>query len=140
MSKLTDSFHEVGVHNAWEFYGRGTPFIAYRPQEGVFGSRWQVVRPGFKTDPSAHWSDHGYKTFTVFGQDGATHARKKELARGEAEEWASERYGINEWKKDPFGSYGEASFIDARIRELKTAVKAQRPFVTGKGQKEIADE
>lgn len=118
MSKLTESFQTVRVFNSFEFYGHGRPYIAFAPRAGAFPAKWQVHRPGFKTDPDAHWGDHGSKTFSASGKGDA-------VAQQKALDWASERYGIKEWKRDPFGSYGETEFVDRRVKELKAAVREQ---------------
>ena len=58
MSKLTDSFRKVRVINSWDFYGPGVPFISYTPADNGRGGRSayvHVVRPGYSTDPKAHW-------------------------------------------------------------------------------------
>lgn len=47
----------------------------------------RVWSPFFKTDPEAHWSDHGSKTFSG--------NRTRSLPR--ALEWATKEYGIEEW-------------------------------------------
>jgi hypothetical protein len=54
------------------------------------------------------WYDYGARTFS---------GRKKE-ALSEAQAWATDRFGIKVWVRDPFGSYGEAEFIKKRIKEL----------------------
>ena len=48
----------------------------------------QVYSPFFKTDPNAAWYDYGHKTFT------GNRASSFEKAKA----WASETYGITEWK------------------------------------------
>lgn len=60
---------------------------------------WQVLGVGFNTDPDAPWYNYGNKTFNVWGRD------DKESKRLEAISWTSEKYGIAEWEKSPFGSY-----------------------------------
>lgn len=123
MSKLTEELRTVGVFNSHGFYNgqepRGQVFIGYRTEDGrsPFSSRWLVYRIGFKTDPGAHWSDNGNRSFIPHGR----HSRKEALA--EAQAWAGKRYGIGEWKRDPFGSYGDAEFVTARTAELKAATK-----------------
>lgn len=120
MSKIKDKLGEVKVHNAHNFAGHGNVYIAYSPNE--YGrimrpARWQVVRPGFKTDPDGHWMNYGHKTFLLVNA-GETHKEKKEIALEEAKAWASERYGITEWAKTPFGDWMDADFVKARLKEL----------------------
>lgn len=114
MSKLTEQFRNVGIYNAWEFYGVGRVYI---DRQTTFGrspipSAWKVIRPGYKTDPEG-WHYDGHKAFSYAERDGSKQAFE------EAKAWASERYGVREWKRDPFGAYGEAQFVVARIAELK---------------------
>jgi hypothetical protein len=126
MSKLTESFRAVGVINPHDFYGHGNVFITYAPTEGgrVWGARWRVARPGFQTDPKAAWYDYGNKTFQVWAPYGEKHSEVKRAVLAEAQAWASQRYGITEWKRDPFGSYGDAEFVVNRIKELKAQIRS----------------
>jgi hypothetical protein len=66
---------------------------AYQP------AAWQVIRPGFRTDPNGYWRDYGHKTFNVYGRE------QKEAKRLEAIAWASERYDFDpeDWVPSPFG-------------------------------------
>lgn len=121
MSKLTDSFRAVGVFNPYEFYGRGRVYLDFRPahSRACVSSAWVVHCPGFKTDPGAHWQDNGNKTFL---------GRFRGEALADAQAWASERYGIKAWARDPYGGYGDAEFVAARVKELKAAVASvERP-------------
>lgn len=100
------------------FPDRKVVYVDYRPQEtgrAFLSAAWQVVRPGFKTDPNSYWRDYGHKTFDVWrpGKD-------KEPKRLEAIAWASERYGFDpdEWVKTPFGSYMPASVLAPVLKEL----------------------
>lgn len=126
MSKATDVFRAAKVFNSHNFYGHGNVYITYTPNDYGRGGRsayWAVCRPGFKTDAEAHWRDYGNKTFTLYRHQG-THAQRRAASLADAQAWAAERYGITEWAKDPYGSFGEAGFVKARIAELKNAVAA----------------
>ncbi len=125
MSKLTDMLRSVGMFNAHLFYNGAEPsgqvYIAYTPATygmAALSPYWTVVRVGYKTDPRAGFPTNGNKMFVVASM-GATHAKRKTAALAEAQKWAFERYGIQDWKRDPFGSWGSAAFIDARLAELK---------------------
>ena len=123
MSKITDKLNEAGIYNAHGFAGHGNVYIVYTPNDNMRGglsARWQVDRPGYRTDPDAHWQDRGCKTFDLFNV-GGTHKEKKEIAFAEAKAWASERYGITEWARTPFGSWMDANFVKARLKELLEA-------------------
>jgi hypothetical protein len=120
MSKLTEQFRTVGVFNAWEFAGKGNVYIEYFAGESGRGcrcARFQVVRPGYKTDPDAHWQDNYCKTVTCWGRS------DKERALAEIKAWASHRYDIKEWARTPYGSWMDAKFVESRIAELKAQVK-----------------
>jgi hypothetical protein len=115
MSKLTEQLGTVGIHNAWGFAGHGNVYIGYTPGDSGRGGRsanWQVIRPGYKTDPKGPWYNNGYKTFSVYGRV------DKEPKLNEAKQWVSERYGIKEWARTPFGSWMDAEFVKARLDEL----------------------
>jgi hypothetical protein len=123
VSKLTESFREVGVHNPYEFYGKGNVFLQFRPSDSrrCVTSAWGVHRPGFKTAPDGHWTDYGDKYF---------HGPFRGEALVEAQEWAGKRYKIEEWARDPFGCYGDASFVKARVAALKAEVKEKKKMQT----------
>lgn len=139
MGKLTESLRPFRIFNAYQFYAGGTDqktgapnetgrvFISYRPQgvgRDMTVAAWMVYRVGYKTNPDGPGYDHGNKSFTLpnAGMDVTLKERKAE-ALAEAQKWAGEKYGISEWAKDPYGSYGEAEFVKARVKELKAAVK-----------------
>ena len=78
-------------------------YIDYSPQtSGLAGlnARWSVVAVTAKTDPHGHWRDDGTKVFPCWHP-----LEDKEEHRLEAIAWATERYGITEWERSPFGSY-----------------------------------
>ena len=56
-------------------------------------SGWGVFRVGYRT------GDYSNKTFRCSTQ------LEKELRRKQAIAWATERSGIDEWEKSPFGSW-----------------------------------
>lgn len=119
MSKLTDHYAMRGVVNCWDFAGHGNvyfQFTALDPGRGGRSAHWTVVRPGFKTDPKAHFLDYGNKTF---------YGRKAQVEVLEsAKAWASASYGIKEWARTPLGSWMEAGFVKRRMAELGKPVPA----------------
>jgi len=113
MSKLTDKLREKGVYNIHDFYGYGQPFIVYYPStSGRAGqsARWKVFKIG--TSLSETWYDYGAKTFLKWGD--------KKKAFAEAQAYATEKFGIKEFARDPFGGYGDAEYVKARLKELCT--------------------
>jgi hypothetical protein len=119
VSKLTESLREVGVFNPHDFYGKGNVYLAFRRVDSrrCVTSAWGVHRPGFETEPGGFWGNYGNKYF-LGGFRGT--------ALVQAQEWAGKRYKIKEWARDPYGSYGDATFIKARIKELKAAMSAKK--------------
>lgn len=127
MSKLVEAYREIGVYNPHSFAGHGNVFIHYSPNEVGRISRpavWRVYRVGFKTDPGAFWMDNGSKAFQLYRYDG-THAERKIACLEEAKTWASERYGITEWARTPFGSWMDAAFVKERMLELKIEIQSK---------------
>lgn len=122
MSKLVEQLRSVRIFNAHEFAGKGNVFISYSPAITGRGSRsahYVVSRPGYVTDPNAHWQDYGHKTFTCWrGVD-------RPAAFEEAKTWAGARYKITEWARTPFGSWMSASFVKQRLAELLEIVKTK---------------
>lgn len=117
-----DTFRDAGIRNSWEFYGHGRPYISFESGggPGQLSSRVQVTRPGYRTDndKNAHFLNNGRKTFELYHHQG-TASERKAAAITEAQTWAGARYGIGEWARDPFGSYGDATFVKERVAEIK---------------------
>jgi hypothetical protein len=126
MSKLADALRAAGIHNTWHLVGRGRPYLSFTPYQGRGGGGdwWQVVVPGRKTDPNAHWMQHGNKTFTVFrySEAGKTRAENKAAALTAAKAWVEERFGISSdaWVPSPFGAgeYVPRDLLEARKAEI----------------------
>jgi len=118
MNKLAEQLREIHVHNDWELVSRfgeagRDVYLSYTRNDArsVLANRTHVVRPGFKTDPQAHWADYGCKAFI---------GNKKESIPL-AEAWASERYGITGWTTSPFGGRVPMEVM----RSARAAVKAK---------------
>ena len=104
MSKAEEQLRAAGFFNShgiatWAG-ANGLPDVWVQYDPAVDGrmarsAAWRVHRPGHVTDPTAHWMDHGSKTFTVSG------IKSRERMKLAALEWASERYGIAEWSPIP---------------------------------------
>lgn len=83
--------------------GRPGVYVSYQGrfnERSPIGPRWQVVRPGFKTDPAAGWYDYGCKSFPCTGY--GRFAPERIAAIG----WASERYRypISDWADSPLSA------------------------------------
>lgn len=99
---------------------RVVPHVTYMPAQrgrGYKAACWQVIQGNYPTDPDGHWRDYGRKTFDVH------HREEKQPQLEAALAWASEHFGVTEWKKEPFGSYMPAEFVDARTKQLKDWIK-----------------
>ena len=116
MAKMTkEKLKAIGIFNPHNFctIGGGRIFVGYSPQvtgRAYRTAKWQVCGVREKTDPKAFWMDNGQKAFDVNGvaaNSSGTHAEIKEIQRLAAIAWATEKYGIDDWVKDPFGDYQE---------------------------------
>jgi hypothetical protein len=130
MSKTTDMLRSVGVFNDHGFFDgdgvRGTVWITYvsdRGRGGV-GCYASMQRKGHKTDPNGPWYHHGNKALRSFRTPRPANTTERAHCIALAQEWASERYGITEWARTPFGGYGDAAYVKARLAELKRQAKA----------------
>jgi hypothetical protein len=131
MTSTKDKWKTFGVsnpHNLVSLYATETGNV------GVFlhkstndGSRlmtgvphgYQVIRPGFKTDPEGPWTNHGHKTFYA-GRDWGQ-------AFQEAVAWATERFNLS-GEFVPITGFGTARFpvevatwAKNKIKEVKDA-------------------
>jgi hypothetical protein len=120
VSKLTEKLRTVGVFNPYGFYG-DHPYIGSRAREAraCRCAAWMVHKKNEVLDNA--WYNYGARAFTHGGRE----SKKKALA--DAQAWASDKFGIKEWARDPFGSYGEASFVKARVAELVRKANAVIP-------------
>lgn len=121
MSKLTEHYRTLGMHNEYGF-ADGKLFLSYTPEDngrGGHGAHWQAVKGNEETDPTAPWYNYGKKTFTVFSyHKGDGHAAAKQRALDAIKQWASDKYGVQEWARTPYGSWMDAGFVKKRMAEL----------------------
>jgi hypothetical protein len=144
VSKLTEQLRAHAIFNSHGFaYARGVqndaypfdrpaprcrvysgrripPMISYNPVQpgrGYKSACWQVSQGHIPTDPDAHWRNSGRKTFDVLGRD------EKEPQLEAAIAWASEHFDVAEWKREPFGAWMPAEFVDSRIKQLRDWMK-----------------
>ena len=119
MSKFTEQLKKLNIYNSYSYAGKGNVFINYTGK-GDYRSyqspQFQIIRPGYQTDPDSPWYNNGNKTFLVFG-------KTKPETLEEAKKWASERYEIKEWEKTPYGSWMDKTFVKNHNKELKKQLK-----------------
>lgn len=130
--KLTKAIlREHGIVNPWIFCNRGggKVFISYSPQitgRAYQSARWQVISPGRKTDPDGHYRDNGHKTFSVNSFAGkGTHSKIKEQQRLAAIAWATEKYGIDDWVRDPFGDFQQREVWERVVEKIRGQAAAK---------------
>jgi hypothetical protein len=120
MSKLTDTWRDLKVFNPTHFYNgtepKGQVDIQRIAAFSVLPTAWVVYRRGYELSEDSNFPRS--KAFSYHGREGG------EAALAAAQEWAEIRYHIVLWAKDPYGSYGDASFVLARAAELKAAEAA----------------
>lgn len=124
MSALEDQLRTLRVYNDHGFFNGAEPagqvWLGYNPREprGVRGAYWGVYRKNVKTDPEGPWYFYGNKAFSAWDR-GPNGESPRALALKRAQEYCAEQYGITEWKRTPFGGYGDAGFVKARLAQLK---------------------
>lgn len=112
-SKTVERLRAVRVFNAYGFYDE-TPYIWRRVRDGsrdVFPSAWLVTRRGLELGTGA-WHEQGARWFSYSSSTGSRQAFAEALA------WASKLFGVAEWSRDPFGSYGPADYVQRRLAAL----------------------
>lgn len=103
------------IHNTWDFVGNYNVFISrYAATTGLGAKygRWAVIRPGYKTDSNSGFNEDGCKTFVIRGREDV----QKQLTA--AMDWCTNRYGIDEWIKSPFGDWMSKKVYDEKVKEL----------------------
>jgi hypothetical protein len=103
VTAVREALAERHVHNSFNLaFSKGAILIDFMARDTGRGGRnakWQANRVGYRNDPTGPYYNNGIKTFNVYGRDD----RASKLA--EAIEWASERYSVEDFVKDPFGNY-----------------------------------
>jgi hypothetical protein len=118
-SKAQNELRErLNICNPWNYCeaGGGYVYIDYNAATKGRGGRSahiQVIATHGHTDVHAAWYDYGRKTWTC---SQLTRAERLD----EAKAWATEKYGITDWIKDPFGGWQDARVV-ARVKELLKA-------------------
>jgi len=123
MSKKTEALEAAGIHNSYEFYG-SQPYISRYVSFGrsPIPSCWIITKRG--TNLGTAWYEYGDKHMSDLAAGGGDY-RKKPLAAAMA--WASERFDVAEWARDPFGSYGPADFVERRLVDLGLKSNKRKP-------------
>jgi len=105
----------VKIYNGHDLcrLGGGKIFLSYYTgnQAACSVSHWSVVGIGFNTDPKAQWADYGCKTFS---------GNMKSPALDEAKAFASEKYGIRAWDRDPFGNWQDRKVMAQVIKKVSS--------------------
>jgi hypothetical protein len=121
------------VFNPYGFYGT-RPYIWYQARGDSRMTKvpgWMVTRRGLKLGD--FWEDYGSKHFFLEPPPHdpskyTEHQRNKlgqETALKDAMAWASEKFAIKAWARDPFGGYGPAEFVTERVRAILAAPEGQ---------------
>lgn len=108
----------------WPGVPRPVPYITYYPSQAGRAYRpasWKVWQRGVHLQPveDVHWRDGGFDNnstpivFTVYRREQKQPQFEAALA------WAREHFGVEEWKKDPYGDWLPAVFVDERTKQLK---------------------
>ena len=126
--RLVEDLRTLRVINPHDFYDGETPqgqvFIGYRTGDTWRPSGWHVSRRGYNLNSDKDRLNSS-KEFISFEGSGAK--ERKELAFAAAQAWASKRYGIAEWAKDPYGSFGDATFVAERLAALEAELDSAVP-------------
>lgn len=85
-------------------------YLSVRPLSPLTPAAWQVIRPGYQTDPSAPKRDRGHKTFTYDSVD------EKNRAETRARAWAANEYEIFDWRR--IQGFGTSLFPVSVVEEL----------------------
>ena len=89
-------------------------YIQWLPARGAYPSHWQVVRPGYKTDPKAPAWQRGNKTWICDS------LKEKNQAEENARYWASAHFDVDGWVR--IEGLGGALFPDLVARELRSHI------------------
>jgi hypothetical protein len=98
-------------------------FLAYTPVQHPYPAAWQVVRPGYDTDPLAEPWQQGRKTFCVYTVNDRSSAEQA------ARVWASVTYAVDRWVK--IDGLGKTLFPDT----VAIALRPHLPGLTVKGMR-----
>jgi hypothetical protein len=94
-------------------YSQENVYIFYRAGENgriTISAAWGIRDP--RKSLSDRWHDYNCKYFTTNGVKSRPAILAKALA------WVTERYGIIQFAKTPFGSWMEKSFVEKRNAEI----------------------
>ena len=135
MTKAQDAARAAGAINSYTFGRIGSPddphvmvnYFAADDGRGGHSARAVVLRyradgceVRTEDDPDgAYWRDYGRKTFATYSYG------DKAGAMGAAMTWASERWGIPKWIRDPFGGWHPVAVADRANAAIKAAQKTE---------------
>jgi hypothetical protein len=123
--KIIEELRKRKVYNLYEFYGE-QPHIWYRPRgdsRSMTVPGWMVSKRGINL--ADHWLDNESKHFGRFDapadmRNDSAYKQKAAVLKV-AQAWASEKFGVKDWKRDPFDGYGPAEFVTERLRAILAA-------------------
>jgi hypothetical protein len=116
---LKEALRGVDIFNPHSFYAGDDPsgqvYLSYQTGDAWHPRAWSAHRVGHVLgrdhyDPAKH--------FHLFSP-GDTHKERKDAALREAQAWAQDAFGISEWAQDPFGGWGDASYVSQRTSDLE---------------------
>ena len=99
-------------------YANGEVYITYHPEErgriSTYAS-WSVSKAGMKL--SDFWRDYGSMHLTVHRRE------QKEAVLKTAMKYVTDKFGIVNFAKTPFGSWMDAEFVAKRNAEIVAILK-----------------
>jgi hypothetical protein len=119
--KLTKKLlNENNIFNSYDISKKtgGYPFIVFWSAEHgkvSHNAKWQVIRIGYKTDPTEAWYNNGNKTFDIWN------STEKESQLTKAKAWVKKRYGLDITERDVWGSWHVSGTMD----KLKEIIKSK---------------
>jgi len=126
--QLIEAMREINVTNPHDFYdssgASGQVFITYDPGDNWHSRGWKVYRVGHDLgrDRFSSAKVNSAKEFPVFSTQGMPFKEAKDDTLARAQAWAGERFDITQWGRDPFGSFGDAAFIESRMISIDKAL------------------
>jgi hypothetical protein len=119
VSKLADQLRAARIYNDHDMLSRFADkgrdvCVSYRAGDRWHYSKSSVYSPSHHTGGDEHWQNHGKKSFSGM--------RLQSLPL--ALEWASKKYGIDEWVPSPFGGYIPAEVLKRAKKFVASQPKA----------------
>ena len=107
-AQLREKFRARRVYNSYDFYNKA-PYIYRTAGDEWHLAAWKVSQRGVDlNDGEGHWQDPHSRVFIIHGRVDVM------LRLAEAIAWATERFGISEWIRGPYGDYGPKEWTAKR--------------------------